>query len=105
MKPLEINTSLLIDIDFATSTNLSCLFFFLFIDLYSLISAVIAQIFNPIAELVIPIVIPSKITKTEIEIHQYNAELQKPFCAFYSSICFALFLQGNNFLFHLYLLI
>ena len=43
------------------------LFFFLIIDLYFLIAAVIARIFNPIAELVIPIGIPTKEIKTEIQ--------------------------------------
>ena len=49
---------------------LSCLFLiFLIIDLYLLIPAVIAQIFDPIAELVIPIEIWTKETKAEIETH------------------------------------
>ena len=38
------------------------------IDLHFLIAAPIAQIFNPIAELVIPIGIPNKKVKVEIEI-------------------------------------
>ena len=50
------------------------LFFFLIIDLYFLIPAVIAQIFNPIAELVIPIGIPIKEAREEIEIHPIIAE-------------------------------
>ena len=41
-------------------------FFFLMIDLYFLISAVIAQIFNPIAELVIPIQFTVTHTNTSI---------------------------------------
>ena len=45
------------------------LLFFLIIDLYFLIPAVITQIFNPIAELVIPIGIPTKEAKAEIEMH------------------------------------
>ena len=45
------------------------LFFFLIIELYVLIPAAIAQIFNPIAELVIPIGITIKEAKEEIEIH------------------------------------
>ena len=45
------------------------LFFFLIIDLYFFIAAVIAQIFNPIAELVIPIEIPTKEAKADMEIH------------------------------------
>ena len=44
-------------------------FFFLIIDLYFFIAAVIAQIFNPIAELVIPIEIPTKEAKADMEIH------------------------------------
>ena len=48
-------------LDFVNNTILSCvLFFFLIIDLYFLIASVIAQIFNPIAELLISIGIPTK---------------------------------------------
>ena len=54
-------------------TILSC-FFFLIIDLYFLTPAVLAQIFNLIAELVIPLGIPSNEAKTEIEIHAVIAE-------------------------------
>ena len=50
------------------------LFFFLIIDLYLLIPAVLAQTFNPIAELSIPIGIPTKEAKAEIEIHLVTAE-------------------------------
>ena len=39
-------------------------FFFLISDLYFLIPVVITQTFNPIAELVIHIGIPAKVTKT-----------------------------------------
>ena len=39
------------------------LFLFLIIDLYFLIPAAVAQIFNPMAELVIPIGIPTKEAK------------------------------------------
>ena len=49
-------------------------FFFLIIDLYFLISAVIAQIHNPIAELIIPIGITIKEAKAEIEIHPVIVE-------------------------------
>ena len=54
---------MLFNLYFASNTILSCFFFFLFliIDLYFLIPAVIAQIFNPVAELVISIGMPSKI--------------------------------------------
>ena len=45
------------------------LFFSLMIDLYFLIPAVIAKIFKPIAEIVIPIRIPTKEAKAEIEVH------------------------------------
>ena len=85
---------MLFNLYFANNTILSCLvFFFLIIDLYFLIPAVTAQTFNPIAELVIPIGIPIKKVKTEIEIHtaivevkyksvQYNLELCKPYLCF-----------------------
>ena len=87
-------------------------FFFLIIDLDFLIPAVITQTFNPIAELVIPIEIPTKEAKAEMEMHplaveinisaQYNSKLYKLFYTSYSLIHFGLFLQLNNFLFHLY---
>ena len=50
------------------------MFFFLIIDLSFLIPAAIAQIFNPIAELVIPIRIPNEEAKAEIEMHPVPAE-------------------------------
>ena len=59
---------MLFNLDFANNTILlGFFFFFLIIDLYFLIAAVITQIFNPIAELVIPIGIPTKEAKTEME--------------------------------------
>ena len=111
IKILEIKTFMVINFDFASNTILSSFFFFfLIIDLYFLIFAVFAQIFNFIGELVIPLEIPSKEVKAEIEIHavntcsnvQYNLEFLKSFSVFYSSIHFVLFLLVNNFLFHLY---
>ena len=66
---------MLCNLDFANSTIMSCFFlFFLIIDLYFLIRAAVVQIFNPIAELVIPIGIPSKEAKAKIEIHPVTAE-------------------------------
>ena len=56
IKALEIKTSISLNLDFAKNSILSCFFFcFLFIYLYFLITAIIAQIFNPNAELVNPI--------------------------------------------------
>ena len=43
--------------------------FFLIIDLYFLILAVIAQIFNPITELVIPMGTPTKEVNAQMETH------------------------------------
>ena len=64
IKDLKIKTSMLFNLDFASNTILSCFFyFFLIIDLYYLIPKVIAKIFNPIGELVIPIGIPRKKVK------------------------------------------
>ena len=82
IKVLEIKTSMLFNLDFANNTILSCFFFFfLFIDLYFLIPAVIAQIFYPIAELEIPIEIPSKEENTEIEIHPVIVEAKIRKCS------------------------
>ena len=66
---------MLFNFDFANNTILSCLFFFfLIIDLYYLIAAVIVQIVYSIVELVIPIGIPTKEAKAEIEIHPIIVE-------------------------------
>ena len=50
------------------------LFLFLIIYLYFLIAAFIAQIFNVIAGLVIPIGIPTKEEKSEMETHPVIVE-------------------------------
>ena len=66
---------MLFNLDFANNTILSYFFFFfLIIDLYFLIPAAIGQIFYPIAELVIPIGIPTKEVKKKIEIHPVIVE-------------------------------
>ena len=68
---------MLLNLDFASNTILLCfIFFFLIIDLDALILGVIAQIFNPIPELSIPITIPIKEAKAEIEIHQLLKKLK-----------------------------
>ena len=73
---------MLFNLDFANNTILSCFFFFfLIIHLYFLIDAVIVPIFNPIAELVIPIGIPSKEAKAEIEIHPVIVEAKIRKCS------------------------
>ena len=75
VRDLEINTSILFSLDFANDTILSCFFyFFLIIDLYFLIPAVIAQMFNLILELITPIEIPIKEAKAEIETHSVIVE-------------------------------
>ena len=58
---------------FSNNTILSC-FFFLIIDLYLLIYAVTSQVFNPIAELVIPTGIPTKEANVGIKTHPVTAE-------------------------------
>ena len=57
------------------------LLFFLVIDLYPLISAVIVQIFDHILELVTPIGIPIKKAKPEIEIHPVIVETKIRKCS------------------------
>ena len=59
---------MLFKLDFTDDSILSCSFF-LVLDSYFLIPAAIAQIFNPVSELVIPIGIPLKEPKAENEIH------------------------------------
>ena len=69
-------------LDFANNTILSCFFiFFLIIDLYFLIHAVIVQLFNPIEKHVIPIGIPIQEAKAEIEIHPAIAEVKIRKCS------------------------
>ena len=66
---------MLFNLEFSYNTILSCFFFFfLSIDLYFLIPAIIAQIFNPILELVIPIGIPINEAKAEMETHPLIVE-------------------------------
>ena len=68
IKALEIKTSMLFNLDFAYNTILCCLFlFFLIIDLYFLITAVIAPIFKPFAKLVPPTGIGTKPVKVGME--------------------------------------
>ena len=57
------------------------LIFFLIIDLNLLIPAAIAQIFNPIAELLIRIGIPNKEAKAEIKIHPIIVEAKIRKCS------------------------
>ena len=66
---------MLFNFDFSNNTILSCFFFLiLIIELYFLIAAVIAQIFNPTAELVIPIGTATKEAKAEMETHPVIVE-------------------------------
>ena len=77
IKSLEIKTSMLFDLVFANNAILLCLFFFyLIIDLQFLIPEIIAQILNLIAGLVIPIGIPCKQAKPEMERHPVTAEIK-----------------------------
>ena len=55
--------------------------FLIIIDLYFLIPAVIAHIFNPIAEVVIPIGIPTKEAKAEIKTHPVIAKAKLRKCS------------------------
>ena len=66
---------MLFNFDFANNTILSYFsFFFLIVDPYFLMTAGIAQIFNPTAKLVIPTGIPAQKTKAEMETHPVIAE-------------------------------
>ena len=66
---------MLFDLDFAKNAILSCVFFFfLIIDLYFLIPAVIPQIFVPTAELVIPAGMVTNEANAEIEMEPATVE-------------------------------
>ena len=54
---------------------------FVVIDLEVLITAVITQIFNSIAELVIPIGIPTKEEKAEMEKHEVTVQVKISKCS------------------------
>ena len=67
---------MLLNLKFPNNTVLSCFFiFFLIIDLYFLIPALIAQIFSSIAQLLIRIGIPNKEAKAEMETHPVIVEI------------------------------
>ena len=55
-------------------------FFYLIIDLYLVIRAIIVQIFNPIAEFIIPIELSIKEAKPEMEIHTVTANTKLRKC-------------------------
>ena len=59
---------MLLNLEFANNNIFWFFFFFLIKDLHFIIPAVIAQIFNPIGEFVLPIGTPSKEGKAEIGI-------------------------------------
>ena len=70
------------NLDFANENVLPSFFlFFLIIDLYFLIPTVITQIFNAIAELVIPIGIPTKEANAGMKIHLVNVEIDISKCS------------------------
>ena len=81
MKALEIKTFMPFNFDLANNTILSCSFFFLIIDLYFLIAAVITQVFNPTTELTIPVGIPTKESKAEMETNPVAVELKIRKCS------------------------
>ena len=78
---LKIKTSVLFNLIFANNTILSCLFFcfnyWLVLSKYLLI----AQGFNPTAELVIPIEISTKEAKADIVTHPVTLEARKSKCS------------------------
>ena len=84
IKALEIKTSTVIDLIFGSNTISSCVFFFfLIIDLYFLISAVIASIFMIAVELKEYYCrgVPTKEAKEEIGIHPVTVEAKITKCS------------------------
>ena len=91
---------MLFNLDFASNTILKCFFFFFLIfDLYFLIPVVITQISSPTTELVIPIGIPTKGAKVEMEVHPVTLETQISKCSIKFKILqkFLCFLLINSF--------
>ena len=97
VKDLEINPFMQSKLVFAKNAISMCFFFFLLIiDLCLLMLAIMAQIFNPILELIIPLEIFTKEAKAQMKIHtvtvitkesgQCNSELYKAFYSYYSAI-------------------
>ena len=66
-----------VNLDFFIEIILLCFFFFFFLilDLYFSIPAVVTQICNPVAELVIPIGIPTKEAKPEKRTHPVTLDI------------------------------
>ena len=82
LKALETKTFMLLYLDFASNIVLPCFFFFfLIIDLYFLIHLVITQTFNPSAELLILIGIPTKEAKTEMGTYLVTAGIKTSKCS------------------------
>ena len=79
IETLEIRTLIVFDFVFANNT-IAFFFFFLITDLYFLIHAVIAQIFNPTVELIVLIKMPTKEAKAEIETHPLIGEVKMSKC-------------------------
>ena len=76
IKALEIKTLFSLNFVFASNTSLSCFFlFFLVIDLYFLIPAVIPQIIIPTAKLSIPTLTPTDEAKAEVETQPLTAKI------------------------------
>ena len=79
---LQIKTFMQSKLVFANNAISSCFFFFfLIIDLYFLILANIAQIFNPILKLIIPLEISTKEAKVQMEIHTVTAKTKVKECS------------------------
>ena len=73
---------MLFNLDFASDIILLYFFFFfLIIDLYFLIPAAIAQVFNVFAEFVIHVGITSKEAKAEIETHPVTVKTKVRKCS------------------------
>ena len=73
---------MLLNLDFANNTILSCFsFFFLITELYFLIPAGITQIFYRTAELVIPVGMPTKEAKAGMGTHLVTVETNISKCS------------------------
>ena len=82
IKSLEIWSSMVFNLFFCDNTILSCFFFFLYNwFIHFICNAVVAQIFVPTAELVIPTEIATNVENAKIETKPVTAEAKISKCS------------------------
>ena len=81
MKASETRTSKVRNLTFARNFISWCFLVFVITDLYILIPAVIADIYNPTTQLLIPTGVPTIEGKAEMERHPVTSEMKRRECS------------------------